>query len=278
MTLRGVVSRPVYDTDALRRPVLDELRDLYRYRDLVWSLIVRSITARYKRSVLGILWTLLDPLLTMAVMTVVFTALFAQSLKNYPVFILSGLVIWNFFSQSTTHAMSDLVFGGSLMGRVYMPRSVFAVAAVGAGLVNVVVSLVPLFLLMLLFQTPLTAALLFVPLALVVASLFSLGFGLMMSALAVHFTDMMNIHRILLRLVMYLSGVFYSLDALPGWLRPVVNANPVYHLVNLFRSPIYDGVLPTSASVLIATGVSAAVLFVGYWIYMRVSDGFAYRL
>ncbi|HLA82043.1 MAG TPA: ABC transporter permease [Thermoleophilia bacterium] len=269
---------PLYDTAAPRSRVLDELRDLYRYRDLLLNLILRSITARYKRSVLGILWTLLDPLLTMAVMAVIFSALFAQSQRAYPVYLLSALVIWNFFSQSTTQAMGDLVYGGSLMGKVYMPRSVFAVAAVGAGLVNVIVSLLPLFLLMLIFRTPLTATLLFLPIALATVALFSLGFSLLMSTFAVYFADVMNIHRILLRLLMYLSGVFYTLDVLPNWLKPIVNVNPLYHLISLFRAPIYNGVMPESVSLFVALGATSAMLLVGYSAYMRVSDDFAYRL
>ena len=159
---------PTYDSDVPRKRIVDEVLDLLRYRELIRNLVSRNITARYKRSVLGVLWALMDPILTMIVMSVVFTALFHRTIPAFPVFLLSGLVAWNFFSQSSLQAMYDLIRGGRLIGRVNLPLSAFTFASVGTGLVNLLLSLIPLLVLMLVFRIPLTPALLFTPVAVII--------------------------------------------------------------------------------------------------------------
>src|SRR5260221_2671662 len=138
-----------YDSAARGWSPLTELVELVRYRDLVLMMVANMVKTRYKRSALGVVWTLLNPLLNMAVLTVAFSALFSSSLVHYPVYVLTGLVFWNFFSQTTLFAMNALVWGGGLLKRVYIPRTIFAVSAVGNGLVNLGLSLIPLVLIML---------------------------------------------------------------------------------------------------------------------------------
>ncbi|MFC1706176.1 ABC transporter permease [Planctomycetota bacterium] len=267
---------PSYDTAAPRRRLMDELQDVYRYRDLVRNLVSRNVTARYKRSVLGVAWTLLDPLLTMAIMAIVFTALFERPIPAFPVFILTSLIAWNLFAQASSQAIADLTRNDALFGRVYLPRSVFCVATVGSGLVNVCVSLVPLLILMLILGRPITAAVLFLPVVIVIVALFTVGVGLFMSAFALLFQDVERIYALGLRMLMYMSGIFYTLDQLPEWLGTAVSLNPTYHMVVLFRTPLYDGALPSLLN-LGYTSVWAVVAFaVGFWIFARYSDEFVY--
>ena len=128
-------------------PFVEEFRELARYRDLVKHLIARNIKTRYKRSALGILWTMLNPLLMMLVLTFVFSEIFRNSIvsKSYSAYALAGLLLWNFFAQTTTGAMSELIWGGGLLKRIYLPRAIFAVSALGTSLVNLLLSLIPLF-------------------------------------------------------------------------------------------------------------------------------------
>src|SRR5439155_19436287 len=132
--------------DSARRPAppIEELQELWRYRSLVVQLVSRDIKTRYKRSVLGVAWTMLNPLMMMLVLTLVFSNLFRFSVQHYPVYMLSAQIMWTFFAQTTTAAMSNLIWGGSLLTRIYMPRTVFAVAAVGTGMVNLLLSMCPL--------------------------------------------------------------------------------------------------------------------------------------
>src|SRR5688500_1273278 len=138
-----------YDSADRRSPALTELAALLRYRDLLVLMIANQVKVRYKRSALGVLWTLLQPLLQMAVLTLAFSSLFRSSLEHYPVYVLSGLIAWNFFTQTTVFAMNSLVWGGSLLRRIYIPRTIFAVSSIGHGLVNLGLSLLPLLVIML---------------------------------------------------------------------------------------------------------------------------------
>ncbi|MEJ2563803.1 MAG: hypothetical protein P8Z42_14115, partial [Anaerolineales bacterium] len=131
----------VYDSAARAKPFYEELQALVRYRDLIGQLIARSVKVRYKRSFLGVAWTMVNPLLTMAVLTLVFANIFRFPGQDYALHVLSGLLIWNFFAQSTTAAMNDLVWSGGLLGRIFVPKAVFAVSALGTGLINLVLAL-----------------------------------------------------------------------------------------------------------------------------------------
>jgi len=220
----------------------------------------------------------LDPLLTMIVMAIVYSALFRNQIEDFPVFLLVGIVVWTFFSQASTQAMTDIMYSGSLLGKVYLPKSVFAVSAVGTGLVNFLISLIPLAVFVVIYQRPINWTLLFLPIALVILSAFTLGLGLFMSALAIFFADMVNIFGILLRLLLYLSGIFYYTEQLPEWLAWMVRLNPTYHMIRLFRDPIFEGILPRWESILY-TGVWAILMFfLGYWFFTRRADEFVYRI
>jgi len=272
------LAAPTYDSAAPRRLIFDELIDLYRHRDLIRNLVRRNVTARYKRSVLGVMWTLLDPLFTMLIMTLVFSALFAQTIARFPLFLLAGVMVWNFISQASTQAIADLLYGGNLMRYVYMPRTVFAMAAVATGLVNLLFAMVPLIILVLISRAPVTFSSLFFLIAIPIVSIFTLGMGLFMSAFAVFFADVLNIHNISLQLLMWLSGIFYSLEQLPEGLRPIVGAVPTYHIVALFRHPIYAGSLPSNGTILYASVSALVVFLLGLWIFMSLSDAIAYRI
>src|SRR5215212_9114533 len=134
-----------YDSKYRKSPAVEEFLDIIKYRDLIYQLVRRDIVARYKRSFLGIAWTMLQPLGMMAVLTIVFSQLFG-TVEGYAAYLLSGLIAWTFFAQTTTAAIFQSVWGGTLMRRIYVPQTVFSVASIGTGVVNLSLSLVPLLL------------------------------------------------------------------------------------------------------------------------------------
>ncbi len=269
-------SRPSYDSALAQTSLGTEVRALSRYHDLVWYMVRRNVTLRYRRSTLGIIWTLLDPLLTMLVMTLIYGALFPRTVPGFPIFVLSGVVAWNFFSQGSQQAVSDLLGSGTLISRVALPKSIFPVVAVLTALVNLGVALAMLALLMLALRWPITPALLFVPVTMVIAGAFTLGVGLALTPLALFFRDTLNVYHILLRLLMYLSGIFYTQDHLPGLLQRVIPLVPTFSLVSIFRQPIYNGTLPDLATLLYATAWAVVMLVLGLWVFTRYSDRIAY--
>jgi ABC-2 type transport system permease protein len=198
----------IYDS-AKRGPVaLEELRGIFQYRDLIYQLVRRDIVSRYKRSVLGIAWTLLQPLGMMIIITLVFSNMF-QSVKGYPAYVLSGLITWTFFAQTTSAIISQIVWGGALMRQIYMPRTSFAVSAIGTGLVNLILSFIPLILIILLTGLPIRWSFLFLPVSILLLLAFSLGVGLIISTVAIHFPDVAEMYHIVLTAWMYLTPIIY---------------------------------------------------------------------
>ena len=166
----------IYDS-ARRGPVaLEELRGIFRYRDLILQLIRKDIVARYKRSVLGVAWTMLQPLGMMIILSVVFSTLFSQ-VKGYPAYILSGLIAWTFFSQATSAMMTQIVWGGALLRQIYLPRTSFAVSSIGTGLTNLGISFIPLVFIVLIIGLPIRWSILFVPISMLLLGAFALGEG-----------------------------------------------------------------------------------------------------
>ena len=265
-----------YDSEKRRSPALEELFSIIRYRDLIYQLVRRDIVARYKRSILGVLWTMLQPLGMMIVMTIVFSQLFGH-IKGYSAYLLTGLVAWTFFSQTTTAAIHQIVWGGSLIRRIYLPLTAFSISSVGTGVVNLLLSLIPLLLIMLIVQKPITLAILFIPIPILCLTAFSLGIGLVLSAFAIHFPDIKEMYQIIIQAWMYLTPILYPADIIPAAYRNwVLYLNPMYYLISMFRTTIFDGVLPTLEILLIGVAISLATLLIGWIYFSSQMDDFAY--
>jgi ABC-type polysaccharide/polyol phosphate export permease len=272
---------PVYDSAEHLPLPIEEAKEVWRYRDLIYQLVRRDIVARYKRSVLGIAWTMLNPLGMTIVMALVYSQLF-NSVKGYPAYVLSGLIAWNFFSQATTACISSLVWGGDFFRRIYVPRSIFAISSIGTALVNMVISLVPLLGVMLVIGVPITLT---IPLSIVpmlCMSFFALGLGLIISSIAIYFPDIVEMYQIILMAWMFLTPVIYPMDILPKEIFALMKYNPMYWLVNLFRIPLYGGTipggrLPAPIELFPPIIIGVVALVIGWVIFARRSDEFAYR-
>lgn len=245
---------------------------LYRYRDLIRTLVARDLKVRYRRSTIGFVWTMLQPLLTMLVLTMVFSALFRFDLPNYPVYALAGIMFWNFFSQSITASMNSLRGNAQLFTKVPVPKEIFPLATVIAGIINLLFALVPLFGLLVVTGHPIRPAILFLPVAILLAALFTLGAGLLLSPLAVFFHDTIEMIAVLLTLVMYLTPLFYPMDIIPGSFRWVVRFNPLRSVLEVFRDPIYHGKIPPPSHLSVALVITALALVVGAVAFRKSSD------
>jgi len=270
---------PVYDSAVRPTPAVEEFVEAWKYRHLIAAFIKRDIVTRYKRSVLGVIWTMLNPLGTMLIMVVVFSQLFRVEAPKYPIYVLTGLIAWNFFAQTTTAAPQTLLWSGNLVHRVYLPRTVFAITATGVGIVNLTLSMVPLAVVMLILRVPPGPELLAVPFAMLLLAAFALGLGLFISSMVVFFPDVLDIYSIVLTAWLYVSAVFYPYTVIPIQYRWwFFNLNPMYHLILLFRDPLYYGNWPSLGHVAAATFVSVVTLVVGWLAFARRSDELAYRI
>lgn len=248
------------------------MQDLYRYRDLIKALVARELKVRYRRSAIGFVWTMLQPLLTMLVLQIVFSAIFRFQTTNYPVYALAGILFWNFFSQSIVASMNSLRGNAQLLQKLPVPKAVFPLATVISGVVNLLFALVPLFLLLIVTGHPLTPALLFLPVSILVAAMFTLGAGLLLSPLAVFFSDVVELIAVVLSLTMYLTPIIYPMSILPPNFYWVVRFNPVRSILEVFRDPIYQGEVPPLSHFSVAFGIAVIALVAGAFLFRRTSD------
>jgi len=256
--------------------VLSDLRELWDYRGLLRDLVARDLKVRYKRSVLGVVWTMLNPLLLMAILAFVFSHVLKVTVEHFAIFLLSALVLWNFFAQATQWSTACFLGYSSLIKKIYVPRSIFVLATVLAGTVNLLISLVPLALIMLVMGHPFTAALGFLPVPIVLTTIFALGVSLALAPLSVMFADIVPIYQVVVTAWMYLTPIIYPLTALPDEYRPIFVLNPMTHLVEAFRTPIYQGAIPSGHVLITSTVAAFGTLVIGWLIFERFDDRVAY--
>lgn len=271
-------SEEIYDSSQRPHPLIDEFLSLLKYRELIYQFTARSITARYKRSVIGVAWTMLNPLMTMIVLTLVFSQLFRWNVPYYPIYVLSGLIIWNFFSHTTSSAMGEMIWSGGLLNRIYVPKSVFAVSAVGTGLVNLGLSLIPLLLIAIVLGTKITPAILVLPLSILLLSIFSLGIGLILATAVVYFADMIPVYEVILTIWFYATPIIYPIEVVPPNLLWLFRLNPMLYLLQIFRDPLYKGIVPDWQVWAIAAGFAFTAFLTGGLIFTARSNEYAYRI
>jgi ABC-type polysaccharide/polyol phosphate export permease len=219
---------------------------------------------------------MLQPLGMMVIISIVFSQLFNR-IGGYPVYLLSGLLAWNFFSQTTNSIIHQMVWGGPLLRKIYIPQTSFALSAIGTGLVNFFLAVVPLILIMLIVGVPIRWSLLFLPVSMLFLAAFALGIGLAISTAAVFFPDVSEMFQIILLGWMYLTPIIYPLDIIPNRLQSLFMLNPMYHFVQLFRFPVYEGLLPSIRTIEISLGFALVTLLFGWFIFSLKSDEFSYR-
>ncbi len=264
---------------------LARLRELVRYRDLIRNLVVSEVKTRYKNSILGFVWSLLNPLAMMLVFTVVFGVLWPnQQLDKYPIFLLCGLLPWNFFSASVVSSINSVVGNGNLIKKVYFPREVLPIATVLAQLVNFLLALIVLFAALIVFRTNFSPWLWTLPLIILIQTCFSLGIGLVLSTLQVFYRDTQLVMEVVMLAWFFLTPVFYRATQLPatyvvgGVELPVQRImyilNPMASLINVYRDLLYFG-YRTDIDFFVRTAVTALLaLGFGYWFFVRYSDRF----
>jgi len=267
-----------YDSANRGHPAIEEFKALLKYKDLIFQLVRRDLVSRYKRSVLGMAWTMLNPLGSMLILTIVFSHVFGR-VESYPAYVLTGLVIWNFFSQTTIHCMDSTLWGSDLFGKIFLPRTSFVVSSIGTGIVNILISLVPLFSIMLITNVSIRLTVLLFPVLLFLIAIFSLGVGLLLSAYSVFFPDIAEMYTIILMAWMYLSPVIVPEDVLVKIANGLIlKINPLYYYIKLFRSILYEGQLPSISLVITATAISFTFFIIGWLVFTKKSDEFAYHV
>lgn len=255
------------------------MQNLLRYQDLIWNLVIRDLKVRYRRSILGFFWTMLQPLLTMAVLYIVFSSIFRFQIENYPVYALAGLLFWNFFQQSIVSSMNSLKSVAYILQKLPVPMVVFPIATVISGIINLLLAMFPVLILIWLTGHSMGPSLFFLPVSIFIAAVFTLGAGLLLAPLAVFFTDIIELVSVFLTLLFYLTPIIYPIEIVEGHdFYPVVFYNPALSVLEVFRDPIYNGTLPSGYHLGISIALATVFLVIGMISFRRTSKRIPFYL
>ncbi|HLH73665.1 MAG TPA: ABC transporter permease [Chloroflexota bacterium] len=271
------MSKIVYDTDTLSVAPSRLLAAIWARRELVSTLALRDVRARYQQSILGVYWTVLNPLATAAVFTVVFS-LIAQvpvGVTPYAVFVFCGLVPWNFFANSLNNATGSLVGMAGLLTKVAFPREILPLAAIAARLVDLLISFGVLLVIMLWYRVPFHWTIVLLPIPIVIELAFLIGLGLLLSAANLFYRDVSQLLGVILSLWIFLTPVVYPIERVPRRLREIIELNPLTPVVSGFRQLAIDGQFPEAGPLIISALVSLVTLGLGYAIFKWLEPLFA---
>ena len=246
----------------------------FQYKDLLYNLVSRDIKVRYRKSFLGMLWTVLNPLLMMIVMTIVFSTLFKSTIDNFPVYFLAGNLIFTLNSEITNNCTYAIIGNASLLKKVYIPKYLFPLSKAGSALVNLMFSLIAMFLVMIILRVPFLPTLLLLPIPIAYAFIFSLGLGLLLSAVTVYLRDIAYFYSVLLLAWNYFTPVFYPIEILPDFARKLMQLNPLYHYIDYMRNLILHGVVPGITENFVCLLMSVMMLVIGVCVFYRKQDNF----
>lgn len=256
-----------------------------KYSFLLQQLVMRDFKVKYKRSVLGVVWSILYPLLMTSVMAIVFTNMFRFSMEgvNYVVYLISGLVVFNYFSEATNNAMLSIVGNSTLINKVYIPKYLFPIAKCIFVGINFLFSLIPLFLILLLSGDKVAGTkcyiniyYLLLPFIYLFMFMFVTGVSYILSTLAVYLRDTIYIWGIGLTILQYFTPLFYSILILPEWLQKIIIFNPLYQFINASRDIFLFSQMPTWTNLLGCFLSGTVVLLIGLVVFKKNQDKFIY--
>ncbi len=250
----------------------------YRYRELIWALALKDLKIRYKRSVLGFMWALLNPLLLMLILTAVFSTIMPFPTPHYAIFLLSVLLPWTFFAQSLSYATESIVGNADLIKKLRVAKLVFPIAAVVSNFINLMLSLIPLVLLVLAMRHPFYVTWLFLPIPLLALTITTLGATFFFAVANVYYRDVAHIVQILLQIMFYATPILYAETFFPAKYRWLFKLNPLSYVCNEFRLNVYWGKLPALESLIAAFVCAFLCLAFGYWIFHRYQDDFVFYI
>jgi ABC-2 type transport system permease protein/lipopolysaccharide transport system permease protein len=258
--------------------LLRNIRDLITYRFVLYNLVNTNLRARYRRSAIGFLWTLINPLFTMTILAVVFSTIYKLPFADFGIYIFSGLLPWSLISNSILNGSMSLITAEGYLKKVYVPRLIFPIATVGVEAANFLFSLTSLFVLALILGARASWGLLFLPVALLLMLLFVLGVILTVCIITVYFRDMFHILQIVFVGLFYLVPIVYKKEFFRGGLLIVLQLNPFFYFIQLFQQIIYEARIPELSLWLVCSILTGVSLIIGLLVFKSKEKDIIYRL
>jgi len=255
--------------------LVQNITNLFKYRFLLQELVVRDIKLKYRRSAIGILWSMLNPLLTMAVLSIAFSQLFRFDVPNYHVYVLTGLVMFSFHSEATTTAMNAILQNSALLKKIYIPKYILVFAKPISAMVNLFFSVIAVFIILLISDVNITFVNLLFPLPLLYLFIFSTGIGLILSVYTVFFRDLAHLYSVGLTAWLYLTPIIYPVEIVPEkYLFIVKTINPLYYLLLCLREIVFYSRLPSLELHLTCFGLALVSISLGLYVFFKNQDRF----
>lgn len=254
---------------------IGKLQRFFAFKDLLQQLITRDIKLKYRRSYLGYFWSILNPLMLMMVLVVVFSNIFRFDIPNFPLYLISGQVIFSFMTECTNQAVGSIIGNANLLKKTYVPKYIFTLSKAGSALVNLLFSLGALLLVMIITNATFSWNLLFFPIVLLQLFTFCLGIGLLLASLSVFFRDIQYLWGVFISMWMYLTPIFYPVSIIPQEYQELYkNANPMYWYIEQFRDIVVNATFPNPNSIFMGFLVGIITLFIGAWYFNKKQDEF----
>ena len=253
-------------------------KSLYEYRELLKTSISKDVRGKYKNSVLGILWSFLNPLLQIAVYAIVFPLIMKSNLPNYTVVLCCGLIPWNFFSAAISRTSFTMVENGNIIKKVYFPREILSLSVVTSEAINFIISTIIILAFVLGYGMGLSKFIIFYPLVLIVQYLLLIGISFIVSSVTVYFRDLQHFIGIALQLLFYATPIVYAPNTIPDEFQWILKFNPMTYIINGYRDIFYYKQMPDLVSMAIVLGVSIVICLIGYFIFNKLQRRFAEEL
>ena len=250
-------------------------KELYAYRELLKTNVQKEIRGKYKGSFLGVLWSFLNPLLMVLVYALVFPYIMRMNVPNYLVYLITGVIPWNFFTTCITTGCNCVWINGGIIKKVYFPREILPISVVVAGLINFLISCVIVLIFTVFVGIGISIQLLWLPLIAIIQSALSLGLLFVLSAINVYVRDIEYLVAFLLNLLFYATPILYTASMFPSKVRWILYLNPMSTIVDAYRSIFYYKVMPNLASLALVGILSFIILIIGYIIFRKLEKGFA---
>ena len=251
-----------------------QLATVKRFRHLLILMVKRDFVTRYRRSVLGVLWSMLNPLLTMVVLVIVFSFLFRFDIPNFAVYVLSGQIIFTLFSESTSQAMNSIIANAGMIKKVYVPKYIFPVSRVVSSVVNFCFAFAAFLLVAFVTRAPMYWTIALIPIPVIYTFVFALGIGMLLSSMAVFFRDLQYIYGIVISIWMFLTPIIYPVSILPERVFHLIHLNPLFHYVGYFRALALYGTVPGVWENIICIGFALFAICAGIYTTMINQDKF----
>lgn len=253
-------------------------KKLYNYRELIKTSIKKDIGGKYKHSFFGLLWSFINPLLQIVVYAIIFPLIMRNNIPNYTVFMVCGLIPWNYFSTVINRASFTMIENGNIIKKVYFPREILPLSLVTSETINFLISTIIIIGFTLAYGMGLTPYILLYPLVLLVQYILLLGISLIVSSITVYFRDLQHFIGVLLQLFFYATPIVYAVETIPENFRWILQINPMTYIIEGFRDIFYNQQMPNLKELGIILIIGIAICIVGYSIFNKLQRRFAEEL